>query len=506
MATRRILALVLCLTPAMVRAEAPMSAIDWLSRSVTAPVQPSAPTARAGAAIPGPVDVQSLDHAGLDAAGLLTPRQTGLPRLLWGEGKATDIASRITAMPANSLPALHELAMNLLLAEAAPPQGAGTEGLVFFARLDKLLALGALDQAQGLLDASGSTDARAFRRQFDIALLQGTEDRSCRTLEASPQLAPTYPARIFCLARSGDWSAAAVTLRAAQALGLVTLDEDHLMSRFLDPDLFEGEEPLPPPARPTPLEWRMFEAIGQPLPTYTLPLAFAHAELRDSSGWKARLEAAERLTRAGVLDPNQLLGLYTLQRPAASGGVWDRARAVQALDRAISDGDARRVAQALPVAWSQITQAELEVPFARLYAPQLLALRLDGEAGRTAFRLGLLDGHYADAVRIHPAHDAEDRFLTAIATGDATTVPSVDGLSRAVSAGFGPDSLPAEAEELISQQRLGEAVFLGMDRLSRGIQGDMRGVSEGISTLRALGLDKVARRIALQLMILERRG
>ena len=53
-------------------------------------------------------------------------------------------------------------------------------------------------------------------------------------------------------------------------------------------------------------------------------VAFAQADMRDNTGWKAQLEAAERLARNGVLDPNQLLGLYTEEKAAASGGVWDR--------------------------------------------------------------------------------------------------------------------------------------------------------------------------------------
>ena len=81
-------------------------------------------------------------------------------------------------------------------------------------------------------------------------------------LRATPDLAPTFPARIFCLARAGDWNAAALTLRTAQALGYVTPEEDALLQRFLEPELDDGET-LPPPDKPTPLVWRMFEAIGR---------------------------------------------------------------------------------------------------------------------------------------------------------------------------------------------------------------------------------------------------
>ncbi len=71
-------------------------------------------------------------------------------------------------------------------------------------------------------------DAEVFRRRFDAALLLGTEDQACRTLLNTPELAPTYPTRIFCLAREGDWDTAAVTLETARALGVISDADDAL--------------------------------------------------------------------------------------------------------------------------------------------------------------------------------------------------------------------------------------------------------------------------------------
>ena len=48
------------------------------------------------------------------------------------------------------------------------------------------------------------------------------------------------------------------------------------------------------PGAPDPLTFRLFETIGERLPTAALPRAFAHADLRDVAGWKAQIEAAER--------------------------------------------------------------------------------------------------------------------------------------------------------------------------------------------------------------------
>ncbi len=495
-----------------VPAQEPLSAIDWLSRSV-ATVPPPAPAPAAIAeprvtrgAVPVEVAVTPLDGPSPDAAGLLPARRTGLPQDLWGMGRTTEIANRIAIAPTGTLPALQSLLSTLLLAEADAPADSGGKGLLLLARVDKLLAMGALEGAETLLDASGKGGAEVFRRQFDIALLTGTEDTACEVMQKSPDLAPTFPARIFCLARSGDWNAAALTLRTAQALGFVDDQQDALLSRFLDPDLYEEDGPLPPPTHVTPLIWRLMEAIGEPLPTQSLPIAFAHAELRDTAGWKGQIEAAERLARVGALEPNLLLGLYTERQAAASGGVWERVRAFQTLDTALTAGDAVTVAQALPEIWTLMAEAELEVPFARLVAERLAALPLSSAAAELAFRIALLDPDRAGALPPYRPEDATGRFLLALSEGRAAEAASVDGLSRAIAQAFRAPVLSETTATLLDQNRRGEAILQAISEITGGLQGNPAAVTEGLSLLRKLGLEQVARRTGLELLLLERRG
>lgn len=489
-------------------AQEPLSAIDWLSKSVTTPlpVLPPEEPAISKGAMPEDVAVSTLDGPSPDAAGLLPGSVTGLPRAVWGMGRTDEIVTRIAAAPTEALPALRALLMTLLLAEADAPVDAEGKGKLLLARIDKLLSMGALDQAESLMRAGGQIGPQYFRRTFDVALLTGEEDAACATMQESPDLAPTFPARIFCLARSGDWNAAALTLRTAQALGFVTDQEDALLSRFLDPDLYEGEEPLPTPEHPTPLVWRMMEAIGEPLPTQTLPLAFSHAELRDAAGWKAQVEAAERLARAGALEPNRLLGLYTERLPAASGGVWDRVQAFQRFDEALARGETGPIAQSLPVAWLRMTEAELEVPFATLYAEPLQKVALDGEAAALAFRIGLLSDRYESVAQARTPTSAAEGFLIALARGAVEGVTPTDSMGRAIAPAFLEPEVGEEATGLLAENRVGEAVLLALERIQRGVHGDLRGVTEGLALLRKLGLEDAARRTALELLLLERRG
>jgi hypothetical protein len=505
---RLILAALALAMPVPSAAEEPMSAIDWLSASVATPAAapvPAEPAAVPGGAVPGEVTTSVLGGPNPDAAGLLPMAVTGLPRNLWGLGKTEEIAVLIAGERADALPALQSLLRRLVLAEAEPPGDSGGRGLLLLARIDKLLAMGALDQAQALIIASGSDSPDLFRRGFDIAMLTGTEDGACAAMAASPALAPTFPARIFCLARAGDWNAAALSLRTGQALGQITEAEDALLARFLDPDLFE-DEPVAVPDPLTPLTWRMLEAIGEAPGTAMLPLAFSHADLRESNGWKARIEAAERLARAGAVAPNLLLGLYTEREPSASGGVWDRVEAFQRLEAALSARDPAKVEQSLPDAWDRMVEAELEVAFAALFAGELRRLPLTGAADALAFRIALLGPDYEAAAVARSPENATEAFLIGLARGDLTGLTPPDSLARALAPAFAGAAPTPDLQALLDEKRLGEAVLIAIDRISDGVQGDLRGVTEGIALLRHVGLEDAARRTALELMLLERRG
>jgi hypothetical protein len=498
----------------------PMSAIDWLSDSVQKPLPVVLPPPAGGPATADPTEPKVATSAGSeevvvtplgrvspDAAGLLPVQVTGLPRGFWGPTGAADLARLVRGTQTDMVPALQALLMQILLAEVDPPFDADARGVLFLARIDKLLDIGALDQAGALLDRAGPTQTPdIFRRAFDVALLAGTEDSACRQMGAAPALSPTYPARIFCQARNGDWETAALTLGTARALGFVSDHEDALLSRFLDPDLFEGE-PLPEmPGPMTPLNFRIYEAIGEAQPTGALPRAFATSDLRTTTGWKSQIDAAERLVRSGAIDANRLIALYVERRPAASGGVWSRAQAVQGLEAALAGDNRDAIGVALLAAWDAMAAADLEPALAAVFGTRLATLDLPGEAGSVAFRLAMMTPDYEAAALAHEPRDATDAFLKGVATGAPSRTAAPDPVAAAVADGFAAEGVPLRVRSLLDEGRLGEALLRAMDLVTQGAVGGMDELTDGLALLRAMGLDGVARRAALEILILDRRG
>ncbi|WP_281982344.1 hypothetical protein [Thalassorhabdomicrobium marinisediminis] len=505
--------LVLCAAPAFAQTEEerPLSAIDWLSESVEQPdilvISPRGATQpnRVPDADEAPVtedatspdvDVRPLGGPAPRAIGLLGSATTGLPDALWENSEPEVLANLLLAQDIDTLPALQELIATLALARANPPRLAPEAQTFLQARIDKLLDLGALEAAQALLEAAGPDSPEMFRRWFDVSLLTGTENAACRALSDTPHIAPTPAAQIFCLARRGDWPAAALTLNTGLALGDIDTATGDLLTRFLDPDLFDADDALMQPDPITPLTFRMFEAIGEPLPTQGLHRAFAHADLRPNVGWKAQLEAAERLARAGAIAPNTLVGLYTKRQPAASGGVWERARAVAALDGALTAN--RDPADAVATLWEEATDVGVIVPLAQYYGPRVLAA--DPAPDVDVFRLLLLSEKYEDAALVE-GFAALDPFLAGVARGDPGDARATRAGYALVQSAFAAEPLP-DMLDIARDGRSGEAILRTLATLQQGIDGDEQAFRSGFATLRALGLEDYARRIALQYLLL----
>lgn len=501
--------------------ERPLSAIDWLEQNPPSESGLSSPDgSRGGTGSRGnhmpPTDeppvsntadspditVTQLGESGDGGVGLLPSSVTGFPRDLWQGSSPAKLSRLLESVEVEPLPAMQSLLYTLLLAEAQPPGGPAEGEDLLLTRIDRLTSLGAVEPAEALVVRTGPDTPALFRRYFDLSLLVGRQDSVCQDLMANPHLIEDYAPRIYCQALSGDWTVAATMLEGASAVGALSPSEAGLLTRFLDPEM-GADLPLAPPSRPSPLEYRLLEAIGEAPPAAILPRPFSVIELSGDAGWKAQIEAAERLARMGAVSENRLIGIYTERDPAASGGVWDRVEAVQSFDDALRAGDDAKIAETLRVAWATMRDSGLAVPFAKLFGEALLTTGLEGQAASTAREVILLSNDYEQAGdAFGGVEDRRGRFLASIARGAPEPELARSGMERAVAEGFGPAEMPEDQRRKLDEGRLGEVILEAMARFAAGAEGDLRDVAQALATLREVGLEDTARRAALQLLLL----
>lgn len=486
----------------------PLSVIDWVRQNpdqpaLTSVAQPAGePPVAASGQVPA-IDVQPLQEDAIRIIGLAPATVTGLSQDLWRKSDPAELSARLSNLPDFRLPAAQALLFTALLTEAqGPGQDAAEEDLFTLARVAALQRFGALDPALALIEQADVTrDAAHFSAYMDLALLSGEEWAACNILAAHLYLSPSVGHQIFCAARKGNWSTAALLFDTSRALSIMSPDETALLDRFLHPELFDAQPPLTPPRRITPLMFRLHETIGEPLPTRLLPRAYAVADLRDLAGWKAQLEAAERLAKTGALPDNRLLGLYTERLPAASGSVWDRVEAIQQLDTALDTGSADAVSKTLPKAWAAMEDAELETAFAGLFSNRLNRFDLTGNVARIAEHLAYLSPEYKEQ-----ATKSGTDLLRAVANGDPSELASNDRISKAIIDGFGSEAARQDLVEMAGKGKMGEVILRTLILLEEGAAGDTSALTEALGTLRALGFDDTVRRASLQILLLDRFG
>lgn len=493
--------------------DTPISAIDWLSETLADPQEFTLdePRTSTGAAVES-ISVQSLDAPNPDAAGLLPASVTGFPMALWGRAASADVIKQIYESPRTTIPALSSLRREILLAETRPPENG--DGALLLARIDKLLDLGLLEDAHELMEALDVTSSEIFRRKFDVALLLGHETDACNDIRSSGGIALTYQVRVFCLARNGDWNAAVLTLNSADVLGELDPGEYDLIARFLDPEMFEGDPDLPIPSHPSPLVFRMFEAIGEPIPTRLLPRAFSHADLRGITGWKPRIEAAERLARIGAIADNRLLGIYTERQAAASGGVWDRVKIVQAFHAALQASNQAHVEEQLPQLWTMMQETGMQRPLSAIFAPALAEMlqptdetnALSDRSRDLIWRISLLSGGYESLLPDYTPTDQSGLFLKSLTQGLPKHADPANARSLAIQDGF-DGSTPSPADQaFLDQGRIGELLLIALARFQAGTEGDLSQITSGLRLLRSLGREDTARQAALQFLLMSQPG
>ena len=112
--------------------------------------------------------------------------------------------------------------------------------------------------------------------------------------------------------------------------------------------------------------------------------------------------------------------------------------------------------------------------------------------------MALLSPDYEEAAQIRD----DQEFLTLLAQG----IPSGanDDKARAIQAAFDGAEPSAELEALARNGLLGEALLQSIRTFNEGFAGELLALTDALAFWRFVGLEDIARRTALQLMILDR--
>ncbi len=445
------------------------------------------------------ITVTSLSSINSNAVGLVSASNAGLPMDFWADAPADLIADLIAKQQRHKMPEAREFLNRLIVTELTPPRQSGTSVDMIVARIDWLLANGAVDAADALLTKAGPHHAGMFERWFDVKLMLGQPQEACEPLKKNSAISSDLSTKVYCLAQNFDWFSAELTLVSGRNLGAIDDQRADLLSMFLDPDLLE-EMDTPVIQNPKdPLEFAIREALALPRPTSGITLAQSLADLDDAAGWLAQLRAGENLARVGAIPAQYLQSLYTRNgRASASGGVWERVKAVAQLDTAIANPDPVSACRTLRRAWNVMRDAQLLHVFAALYATPLASMTLPDDCAAIQYNTILLHPNYGalifDIYELIP----NDDILRAVVSNDFETMKSKSTIETAIKNAF--------LRDRISLLNPAQTILTAFRDITTGTESDPQRISHVIATLLDAGFTPEAQRLALQFVILERQS
>jgi len=356
-------------------------------------------------------DVQATPLAPVDPswAGTLSTADGALPETLWQGTPRSFVTAALPQLQPVISPALQDLARRLLLSNAEAPVGAdgARDRALSAVRLDRLVALGYVDAAAGVLDRlNWKGDAEPVDRlRVDLGFLRNDVEVACQQVQS---VIGRYQdvwwdrAQIACQALSGD--------QAKAQLGLALLRErkaprDQIFDALIDATGGRNAK-IDRMPDPTPIRVALLAAAKLPLPADALQAAspaVLHAWATNPNiANDRRLPVAERAAALGAFSLDDLRLVYTEitfkseDRKSALAQVNDNPRA-----RAFLYATAK--SETVPVARAEMLQALLqagqkrgEFPVtARLTAPLLLELQpapelawFAGSAARALYAAG----------------------------------------------------------------------------------------------------------------------
>ena len=480
-------------------AQAPLSAIDWLSKENSKYQRSTLEVKNVDVESTNDIQVSTLNSNQYEAVGLLPIYVTGIPSTIWRNSSFDDLEYLFKIMPTFSYSPLQELMYSLLLAEARPPSNEPARYAFLDVRLNKLLNYGAVDPAIALIERASPVPERMIPLLFDISLLSSNNFPICDPIFQNTRNKDLQAELIYCYARKGDWLTAHLILKTEEVLGDLTIHEVSLLDRYLEVDFdVDLNALLPPPELITPLSYRLYEAIGEPIPAEYLPIQFSQSDLYGVNGWRAQVIAAERLASTGAIPGNQILGIYTNHSPGVSGGIWERVKVVNDLDKALENNE--NLEKSFQDAWKVFKRTDQLTVFAKLFALKVFEKNLSAKSKEIAAELLLLTNNF----KITEGYWNSSDIRFGLTTGDFSRVKVSNETENIILKIFNEPSMPFLVEQKLNQGKLGEVILNALLQFEMGIEGNLKDLSESLSTLNLIGLETTARRAALTHLVLKK--
>ena len=398
--------------------EDPTSAVEWIQES-----KPSDSTELAHESyqdkrnlIKPKINKSNLKPSDLNSVGIISSKITGINPNIWQKINEKTLFFLLKSLPNLEFYSAQTFLKRILISQTnAPIQtfGASRSGQFYLlAKLDKLIDIGALDEAENTILQVPEINSELFIRWKKISFLTGRIDEMCKNFLQNQSISKDLSVRIICFAQTGDWNAAALILSTVSSLNLVNKSREKLLIDYLDPDLFSIDQ--------TSHDIKKFDEIDFYLTNISknfqlnVPsrVKYMYSTSKNKSNTANKILAAETLVRKKSINSSSLLDIYRNSHIEGSTGLWKRAIAVKNLDNTLRRNNAQAVGIAVNQATKAMFQAKLLFVLAEGYATKLSRFSYNENRDDLNDSYAIIFALHGEIPTNWASYQSKDKFIT----------------------------------------------------------------------------------------------
>ena len=194
----------------------PTNAVDWFMPAESRKTEAKSHEAKPEKGEYGDLIIKKseLRPNDLNSVGIIPAKITGIDPKIWQEMNELTLFLELQSLPTLNFDATQTFLKRVLISETIPPipnlKSKLSGKLYLIAKLDKLIEIGALEEAETIINQVSRIDSNLFERLATISFLTGRIDSMCNQLSLYPGLNDDLTVKIICLSNLDDWSAAAL--------------------------------------------------------------------------------------------------------------------------------------------------------------------------------------------------------------------------------------------------------------------------------------------------------
>ncbi len=292
-----------------------------------------------------------LGKINFNGMGLIAIERTEFPDDLWSNSSEKVLSVKLNNMSRLTLASTNKIFKRLLLVDAKPPLNSiGIENMGYsflLSRIDQLINIGALDEAEEILNYIKEPSIEFMKRKIEVASLNGRLSKTCELAKKYPNFKGMLQFKIVCLVRENDWQAAALAFTVGSSLNQFSQKEEQLLLNYLDPDIEVNYNKRIAISELSPTNFYLMHGKKDIVPPDIIPNKYAYAFSRSDMSPKVRIKSVEQLASSYVVNANMLFDLYRSSPNENKEKAHYAKRAVIELDKSFKNDDEQETLSAL---------------------------------------------------------------------------------------------------------------------------------------------------------------